>query len=57
MTERLIGETGSKKRRRFLFVPIVLVACLALFVVAGAQAVSDKARHKPKVRRIVKPSR
>ncbi len=28
MTERLIGETGSRKRRRFLFVPIVLVACM-----------------------------
>ncbi len=42
MTERLIGETGSKKRRRFLFVPIVLVACMALFVVAGAQAVHDE---------------
>ena len=42
MTERLIGESGSKKRRRFLFVPIVLVACMALFVVAGAQAVHDE---------------
>ena len=42
MTERLIGETGSRKRRRFLFVPIVLVACIALFVVAGAQAVHDE---------------
>ena len=42
MTERLIGETGSRKRRRFLFLPVVLVACLALFVVAGAQAVHDE---------------
>ncbi|MDF2732754.1 MAG: hypothetical protein K0S92_1387, partial [Desertimonas sp.] len=42
MTERLIGETGSKKRRRFLFLPILLVVCTALFVVAGAQAVHDE---------------
>ena len=42
MTERLIGETGSKKRRRFRLLPIALVACIALFVVAGAQAVHDE---------------
>jgi len=42
MTERLIGETGSRKRRRFLFLPLVVVACIALFVVAGAQAVHDE---------------
>src|SRR5215204_2346028 len=41
MTARLIGETGSKKRRRFLFLPVVLVACTALFYIAGAQAVHD----------------
>ena len=42
MTERLIGETGSRKRRRFLLLPIVLVAFIALFVIAGAQAVHDE---------------
>src|SRR5215210_4994184 len=41
MTARLIGETGSRKRRRFLFLPMVLVVCTALFYIAGAQAVHD----------------
>ena len=42
MTERILGPTGSRKRRRFLFVPITLVALLAVFWVAGAQAVHDE---------------
>jgi hypothetical protein len=41
MATRILGPTGSKKRRRFLFVPILLVACAALFMVAGAQAVHN----------------
>jgi hypothetical protein len=42
MTERILGPTGSPKRRRFLFVPIVMVVLLAAFWVAGAQAVHDE---------------
>ncbi len=41
MTERILGPTGSKRRRRFLWVPMLLVACTALFVIAGAQAVHN----------------
>jgi hypothetical protein len=41
MATRILGPTGSKKRRRFLFVPVLLVACAALFYIAGAQAVHD----------------
>jgi hypothetical protein len=38
---RLIGPTGSRRRRRFLLLPVLLAATLALFFVAGAQAVHD----------------
>ncbi len=41
MTQRVLGPTGSKRRRRFLFVPILAVACTALFYIAGAQAVHN----------------
>ncbi len=41
MATRILGPRGSKKRRRFLFVPILLVAFAALFMVAGAQAVHN----------------
>lgn len=41
MTEKILGPTGSKRRKRFLFVPMFLVACTALFIVASAQAVHD----------------
>ena len=41
MSERILGPQGSKRRRRFLWVPMLLVACVALFVVSGAQAVHD----------------
>src|SRR6266536_966508 len=41
MATRILGPTGSKRRKRFLLVPILLVACTALFVVGGAQAVHD----------------
>ena len=39
MTARLIGETGSRRRRRLLVLPVLVVACTALFVISGAQAV------------------
>ncbi len=41
MATRILGPTGSKRRKRFLLVPILLVACTALFVVGGAQAVHE----------------
>jgi hypothetical protein len=39
MAERILGPQGSQRRRRFLWVPMLLVACAALFLVAGAQSV------------------
>src|SRR5262249_9231069 len=41
MTDRIIGPTGSRRRRRFLLVPTLLVAALALMLAGGAQAVHD----------------
>jgi hypothetical protein len=41
MTERILGPTHSRRRRRFLLVPTLMVALAALFLVAGAQAVHD----------------
>jgi hypothetical protein len=41
MTERILGPTDSRRRRRFLLVPVFLVAVVALFVTTGAQAVHD----------------
>jgi hypothetical protein len=41
MTEKILGPTGSKRRKRFLLVPFLLVACAAMFWIAGAQAVHD----------------
>ena len=41
MTERILGPTGSPRRRRWLGVPIVLVFAVAMFWIAGAQAVHD----------------
>jgi hypothetical protein len=38
MATRVLGPTGSKRRRRFLLVPILLVALASLFVIVGAQA-------------------
>jgi hypothetical protein len=37
MTEKILGPTGSKRRKRFLLVPFLLVACAAMFWIAGAQ--------------------
>jgi hypothetical protein len=41
MTERILGPTESRRRRRFLLAPIFLVAVVALFLTTGAQAVHD----------------
>jgi hypothetical protein len=38
MTERILGPTDSRRRRRFLLAPMLLVAVAALFMIAGAQA-------------------
>src|SRR3954454_3451693 len=46
MTERILGPEGSKRRRRFLWVPTLLIACTALFVIASAQAVHDTGRFQ-----------
>ncbi len=43
MAERVLGPTGSRRRRRFLFVPMLLVTAVALMFVAGAQAVHGEA--------------
>jgi hypothetical protein len=41
MTERVLGERGSKKRKRFLLLPLLVTAMFALFWITGAQAVHD----------------
>jgi hypothetical protein len=43
MTERILGEAGPKRKRRFrfIFLPILLGAALALMMAGGAQAVHD----------------
>jgi len=41
VTERILGESGSPRRRRFLLLPVLLTAALALFWIAGASAVHD----------------
>jgi hypothetical protein len=41
MATRILGPTGSRRRRRFLVVPFLLVACAALFWIGGAAAVHD----------------
>src|SRR4029453_6047737 len=38
MATRILGPTGSRRRRRFLIVPILLVGLTAFFMIAGAQA-------------------
>jgi Prealbumin-like fold domain len=42
MARRILGPTGSRRRRRFLFGPMLLVALLGLLLTAGAQAVHDE---------------
>jgi hypothetical protein len=41
MTERILGPTGSQRRKRWLVVPILLVSAVSLFWIAGAMAVHD----------------
>src|SRR5689334_6497153 len=41
MAERVLGPTGSRRRRRFLFVSLLLVACTALVLAGSAQAVHE----------------
>ena len=41
MATRVLGPTGSRRRRRFLFVSLFLVACSALFLIGSAQAVHN----------------
>jgi hypothetical protein len=41
MGSRILGPTRSRRRRRFLLAPILLVVLVALFVTAGAEAVHD----------------
>ena len=41
MTERVLGPTGSPRRRWSLLLPLVAVIGLALFYIAGAQATHD----------------
>ena len=43
MAERVLGPTGSRRRRRFLLVPMLVVSAVALMFVAGAQAVHGEA--------------
>src|SRR5262245_60401799 len=42
MTERVLGPTGSPRRRWTLFVPLVVAFALGLMYIAGAQAVHDE---------------
>jgi hypothetical protein len=39
MATRILGPTGSKRRKRFLLVPVLLVAAVSLFLVASASGV------------------
>jgi hypothetical protein len=39
MATRILGPTGSKRRKRFLLVPVLLVAAFSLFLVASASGV------------------
>jgi len=41
MTQRVLGPKGGWRRRRLLAVPILLVACAALFWIGGASAVHN----------------
>lgn len=41
MTRAILGPTGSRRRRRFLLAPIIMVALAAVFFAGGAQAVHD----------------
>src|SRR5262245_9934849 len=42
MTQKVLGPTGSPRRRWTLFVPLVVAFALGLMYIAGAQAVHDE---------------
>src|SRR5947207_3038346 len=42
MTQRILGERGSKKRKRFLFLPVIAVIAFSLFYITSAMAVHDQ---------------
>lgn len=46
MADKILGPQGSKRRKRFLWVPMLLIACTALFVIGNAQAVHDTGRFQ-----------
>ena len=46
MAERVLGPTGSPRRRRFLLIPLVLI-CIGLFYVAGGQALPPGSTGSP----------
>jgi hypothetical protein len=41
MATRIMGPTGSKRRKRFLLVPVLLLALAGLYLTMGAQAVNN----------------
>jgi hypothetical protein len=41
MTTRILGPKGPRRRRRFLFVPVLVATALALLYITSAQAVHD----------------
>ena len=42
MATRILGPTGSRRRRRFLIVPILLVGLTAFFVIATLSTLTLK---------------
>jgi hypothetical protein len=41
MTQRILGESGSRRRRRWLVLPVLATTAFALFWIAGASAVHN----------------
>ncbi len=41
MTERVLGEKGSKKRTRILLLPVLATIMVSLFWISGASAIHD----------------
>jgi hypothetical protein len=46
MSTRILGPTGSKRRRRFLFVPVLAVMAVSLFLIASASGVLNGSPSK-----------
>src|SRR5262249_31906955 len=46
MAQKVLGPSGSPRRRRFTLWPLLLVAVAALFYVGGAQAVHDTGKFQ-----------